>query len=149
MVDFISLVSSNDRYENTLGIKEISLYSNIIKHILQLHYFCMMLLHAGVDYAHKKPEGDTPLERSNSLWTPHRPQGCYICFIIPNKIQNTKGEKLQTPEILDKYLSSALFTCRSLSKLFGCSWVFFGLAVTNQLAHSCCYGLIDSPIYLL
>ena len=36
------------------------------------------------------------------------PQGCHICFIITNKYKTQKGEKLQTPEILDKYSSSAL-----------------------------------------
>ena len=50
--------------------------------------------------------GDNPLE--GKLFLVETPQGCRICFIMPNKIQNTKGEKLQTPEILDKYLSSVL-----------------------------------------
>ena len=36
----------------------------------------------------------------------YTPKGCHICFIIPNKIQNTKGGQLHT-EILDKYSSSA------------------------------------------
>ena len=35
------------------------------------------------------------------------------------------------------------FTGRSLGKLCGCSWVFFGLAVTSQLFHSCCYELFN------
>ena len=36
------------------------------------------------------------------------PRATILCFIIPIKIQNTKGETLQTPVILDKYSSSAL-----------------------------------------
>ena len=36
------------------------------------------------------------------------PPGCHICFIIANKHKTQKGEKLQTPEILEKYSSSAL-----------------------------------------
>ena len=43
------------------------------------------------------PEGDNPLE------APLR-----IGYIIPNKYKTKKGGKLQTPDILDKYSSSAL-----------------------------------------
>ena len=42
------------------------------------------------------------------LFLVNTPQGCHICFIIPNKMQKHKGEKLQI-ESLDKYWSSALF----------------------------------------
>ena len=52
------------------------------------------------------PEGDSPLE--GKLFLVETPQICHICFIIPNKYKTQKGEKLQTPEILDKYSSSAL-----------------------------------------
>ena len=38
------------------------------------------------------PEGDTPLE--GELFLLYTTQGCHICFIIPNNIQNTKGGKL-------------------------------------------------------
>ena len=41
------------------------------------------------------------------------PQICRICFIIPNKYKTQKGEKLQTPEIFNKY-SSALLELVSL-----------------------------------
>ena len=47
------------------------------------------------------PSGDNPLE--GELLLLYTTQGCHICFIIPNNIHNTKGEKWQTPEILDKY----------------------------------------------
>ena len=52
------------------------------------------------------PEGDNPL--AGKLFLVETPQGCHICFILPNKYKTQKGEKLQTPEILDKYSSSAL-----------------------------------------
>ena len=39
-----------------------------------------------------KPLGDTPL--SGELFLLYTTQGCHICFIIPNNIQNTKGGKL-------------------------------------------------------
>ena len=35
------------------------------------------------------------------------------------------------------------FTGRLLGKLRGCSWLFFGLAVSSQLFHSCCYELFN------
>ena len=52
------------------------------------------------------PSSENPL--TGKLFLVETPQGCHICFIIPNKIENTKGGKIQTPEILDKYSSSAL-----------------------------------------
>ena len=38
------------------------------------------------------------------------------------------------------------FTGRSLGKLRWCFWVFFGLAVTNQITHGCCHGLFKYPM---
>ena len=35
---------------------------------------------------------DNPLE--GKLYLVNTPKGCHICFIIPNKMQNTKGEKI-------------------------------------------------------
>ena len=43
---------------------------------------------------------------SYSWWKPHR--DVISVFIIPNKYKTQKGEKLQTPEILDKYSLSDL-----------------------------------------
>ena len=43
---------------------------------------------------------------SGKLFLVETPHGCHVCFIIPNKYKTQNGEKLQTPEILDKYASS-------------------------------------------
>ena len=37
------------------------------------------------------PSGDHPLD--GDLFLLYNPQGCHICVIAPNKVQNTKGEK--------------------------------------------------------
>ena len=39
-----------------------------------------------------QPEGDNPIE--GMLFLVETPQGCHICFMIPKKIQNTKGGKI-------------------------------------------------------
>ena len=38
------------------------------------------------------PSSDNPL--SGKLFLVETPQGCHICFITPNKIQDTKGGKI-------------------------------------------------------
>ena len=49
---------------------------------------------------------DNPLE--GKLFLVDTPQGCHICFIIPNKIQNTKGRKNTNTRDFGGYSSSAL-----------------------------------------
>ena len=72
---------------------------------------------------------------------------CHICFIIPNKIQKGENYKHQRFWINTCCLLCwTSFTGRSLCKLCGCLWVFFGLAVTNQIADGCCHGLFKYPM---
>ena len=94
---FISLISINFKYRK-LQIEGcvMTLYSWVRRNKFNL-----------VLYEYNIPVGCPP----GRLFPVDTPQRCYICFIIPNKMQNTKGEKI----------------------LRGCLWVFFGLAVTNQL----------------
>ena len=93
----------------------------------------------------RSPEGDNPLE--GKLFLVDTPQGCHICFIIPNKIQKGGNYKHQGFWINTRRLPCwTSFTGRSLGKLCWCLWVFFGLAVTNQIAHGCCHGLFKYPM---
>ena len=54
------------------------------------------------------PPGKLPRQSSRGEVFPGgNPTGRSYLFYYTEQIQNTKGGKLQTPEILDKYLSSA------------------------------------------
>ena len=79
--------------------------------------FCMdQISNARALYKYDIPVGFPPgitsiLSRASYSWQVipgGNPTGMSYLFYSTEQIQNTKGGKLQTPEILDKYSSSAL-----------------------------------------
>ena len=80
------------------------------------------------------------------IWHP-----CGVSYLFYYTKQNTKHKRGNNYKHQRFWINTrrlpcwTSFTGRSPSKLCGCSLVFFGLEVTNQLAHSCYYGPIDWP----
>ena len=78
------------------------------------------------------------------IWHP-----CGVSYLFYYTKQNTKHKRGNNYKHQRFWINTrrlpcwTSFTGRSRSKLCGCSLVFFGLEVTNQLAHSCYYGPID------
>ena len=74
----------------------------------------------------------------------------YLHYYTEKKCKTEKGKKYKQRFWINtrRLPCGTSFTGRSLGKICGCSWVSFGLAVANQLTHSCCYVLIDQHMYM-
>ena len=65
------------------------------KSLLCIFPFFILLYHIDRRYSYKRrPPPPPPPTHVGKLFLVETPQGCHICFIIPNKIQNTKGGQI-------------------------------------------------------
>ena len=120
--------------------------NNVHIHPLSKHWFIIIQIWhpCGVSSRNNLPERGLLLEgvargqqtsRGEVIPAGH-PTGMSYMFYYTKKIQKGENYKHQRFWINTRHLPCwTSFTGRSLGKLCGCLWVFFGIVVTNQITH--------------